>query len=61
MPPLGRHYDMPVIVDESLARLPYIAFTLGTHRDVVRISFEDFFRLARPVAGEIAARSLVPA
>ena len=30
------------------------AFTLGTHRDTIRMSFADFERLAKPSVGPIA-------
>jgi Ala-tRNA(Pro) deacylase len=53
MPPFGDTCELPVIVDVGIAG-EYIAFTIGTHRDVVRMSFADFQRLARPKAAAIA-------
>ena len=53
MPPFGDTCDMPVMVDAAIAG-EFIAFTLGTHRDVIRMSFADFQRLARPSVGRIA-------
>jgi Ala-tRNA(Pro) deacylase len=53
MPPFGDTRELPVIMDKTLAA-DYIAFTIGTHRDLVRITFADFSRLARPVVGSIA-------
>ena len=47
MPPFGENIEMPVLVDAGIVG-EFIAFTLGTHRDVFRISFADFQRLARP-------------
>ena len=47
MPPLGEGCEMPVIVDLDLTG-DFIVFTIGTHRDVVRMSFKDFEVLARP-------------
>lgn len=53
MPPFSHTCEIPVIVDVGIAG-EYIAFTLGTHRDVVRLSFADFQRLANPKAAAIA-------
>jgi Ala-tRNA(Pro) deacylase len=52
MPPLGDSCEMPVIVDAGIAG-DFIAFTIGTHRDVVRMSFADFQRLANPKVASI--------
>lgn len=54
MPPFGDACPMPVIVDPAIVG-DYIAFTIGTHRDVVRMSFADFQRLATPKIGAIAS------
>jgi Ala-tRNA(Pro) deacylase len=53
MPPFGDACDLPVIVDAGIAG-DFIAFTIGTHRDVVRISFADFQRLAKPTVASFA-------
>jgi Ala-tRNA(Pro) deacylase len=53
MPPFGCAFEIPVIVDVGIAG-DFIAFTIGTHRDVVRMSFADFQRLANPKAACIA-------
>ena len=37
MPPINMRYQMPVIVDEALASSPYIAFTIGTRCDALRM------------------------
>ena len=49
MPPFGNLYDMPVFADESLARDKEIAFNAGSHRELVRLSWEDFSRLVEPI------------
>jgi Ala-tRNA(Pro) deacylase len=59
MPPFGDSCDLPVVVDAGIAG-DFIAFTIGTHRDVVRMSFADFQRLARPKAASIALSQEVP-
>ena len=53
MPPFGDSCELPVVVDTGLAG-PFIAFTIGTHRDVVRMSFANFRRLANPKVASIA-------
>ena len=54
MPPLGTFHDLPVAIDAQIARRRFIAFTAGTHRDVIRMSYDDFQRLVRPVEGIFA-------
>jgi Ala-tRNA(Pro) deacylase len=54
MPPFGHLYGLPVYVDRSLARDDEIVFNAGTHRDTIRMRFEDFARLARPELADFA-------
>ena len=55
MPPFGNLYDMEVFVDESLTLDKEIAFNAGSHRELVRMSFEDFLRLVKPTIANFAA------
>ena len=48
MPPFGSFYDLAVYVDESLAADDAIVFNAGTHRDAIRIRYDDFVRLTKP-------------
>jgi len=48
MPPFGSLYDLPVYVDESLAKDQEIVFNAGTHHDAIRMRYDDFLRLAEP-------------
>jgi len=48
MPPFGALYNLPVYVDESLAKDAEVVFNAGTHHDAVRMRYDDFVRLARP-------------
>lgn len=48
MPPFGALYNLPVYVDESLAKDKEVIFNAGTHHDAVRMAYEDFVRLATP-------------
>ena len=58
MPPFGDACEMPVIVDPTITA-DYIAFTIGTHRDVVRMSFADFERIARPKIASIVTQEVL--
>lgn len=48
MPPFGNLFDMPVFVDENLSKEKEIAFSAGSHNEVIRLSYDDFNRLAKP-------------
>lgn len=51
MPPFGPLYHQRVFVDSLLAGETTIVFNAGTHRDAVRMRFDDFAAIARPVIG----------
>jgi Ala-tRNA(Pro) deacylase len=48
MPPFGSLYNLAVYVDESLAADNAIVFNAGTHRDAIRMRYDDFVRLTKP-------------
>jgi Ala-tRNA(Pro) deacylase len=48
MPPFGNLFGIPVFVEESLARDREIAFNAGSHRELIRMSWEDFEKLVEP-------------
>lgn len=48
MPIFGSLYGIPVLVAEELTSKAEIAFTAGTHRDVVRLGMKDFLDAERP-------------
>lgn len=48
MPPFGNLYDMDVYASKSLAKNKEIAFNAGTHTELIRMSYDDFERLAHP-------------
>ena len=53
MPPFGNLYGMDVCADERLAKDKEIAFNAGSHRELIRLAWEDFNRLARPQMVEL--------
>lgn len=48
MPPFGNLYDMDTIVAKVLEEDKEIAFNAGTHRELIRMAYEDFKKLAKP-------------
>ncbi len=48
MPPFGNFYGMEVFVAPSLSKDNEIIFNGGTHRDLVKMSYQDFERLVEP-------------
>jgi len=48
MPPFGNLYGIDVFADESLAKAKEIAFNAGSHRELIRLGWEDFERLVKP-------------
>ena len=61
MPPFGNLYGMDVIVDENLAFDREVAFNACSHRELIRLSWADFERLADPKIARFAARATVEA
>ncbi len=54
MPPFGNLFDMPVLVDTTLAEDEEIVFNAGSHTELVRMAYADFERLARPRRIDVA-------
>ena len=54
MPPFGNLYGMPVFVDASLAKDKEIAFNAGSHRELMRLAYDDFARLVQPTVLQFA-------
>jgi hypothetical protein len=54
MPPFGPLYRQTVYADEALAYDDEIVFNAGTHGDAIRMRYEDFAAIARPIVGRFA-------
>ena len=52
MPPFGRLYEMPLFVDSCFSKAQEILFQAGNHREVVRMPYEAFERLAEPMVDD---------
>ena len=55
MPPFGNLYDVLVYVDRALSEDVEIVFQAGTHRETMKISYQDYARLAQPTVADFAA------
>jgi Ala-tRNA(Pro) deacylase len=55
MPPFGNLFGMTVFADESLTKDKEIAFNAGSHRELIRMSWEDYRKLAEPKVTRIGA------
>ena len=55
MPPFGNLYGLAVFADESLTKDKEIAFNAGSHRELVRMAWEDFQKLVEPKVIRFAA------
>ena len=57
MPPFGNLFGMDVYVDESLAEDTEIAFSAGTHTEMMRLAFADYRRLVQPRVVRLCRRA----
>src|SRR5215467_7234562 len=53
MPPFGNLYGMTVYADANLASNEEITFTAGSHRELVRMDWEDLVRLVKPTVDDL--------
>jgi Ala-tRNA(Pro) deacylase len=53
MPPFGNLYDMTVYADADLAENEEITFIAGTHRELVRMNWNDMMRLVNPIVDNL--------
>ena len=55
MPPFGNLFGVPVYADATLEKDAVIAFNAGTHRELIRMSWDDYKRLVQPTMMSFAA------
>jgi Ala-tRNA(Pro) deacylase len=48
MPPFGNLYGMDVFVSDNLSHDEFITFNAGTHSELLKMSYRDFYNLTRP-------------
>jgi Ala-tRNA(Pro) deacylase len=56
MPPFGNLYGLTTYVDKSLTQEDYIVFEAGTHTDAIKLSYQDYERIAKPRIGDLATK-----
>jgi Ala-tRNA(Pro) deacylase len=54
MPPFGNLYGLDVYASKLLANDEEIVFNAGTHTELIRMAYADFFRLVEPKVASIA-------
>ncbi len=59
MPPFGNMYGMDVYVAESLAEDEEIAFNACSHTELIKMRFDDFEELVKPIRLRFSALSKV--
>ncbi len=57
MPPFGNLYGMETFVADALAEDDEIAFSAGSHSELIRMAYADFERLVCPKVMHFAARA----
>lgn len=55
MPPFGNLFGVPVYADMTLEKDREIAFNAGTHRELIRMKWEDYKKLVQPTMINFAA------
>jgi Ala-tRNA(Pro) deacylase len=56
IPPVGALFDLPLYVEESLARADGITFFAGKRTEVISMRFREYFRIVEPKLVELARR-----
>jgi Ala-tRNA(Pro) deacylase len=56
IPPFGSLYNMPTVVDESLAEDDQITFEAQSHEEAMRMAYRDFEEIEHPRRGHFARR-----
>ncbi len=57
MPPFGNLWGMRVFVDERLVEGEEIAFSAGSHTELIRLSYADYARLVNPSVAHLSTRN----
>jgi len=58
MPAIGRLYGLPCYIDETLLDGPSVCFKGGNHREGVRISSYEYWRIAQAEVGDFRLRKI---
>lgn len=55
-PPFGPLFNLPVYVDRRLTEQEKIELNGGTHRDEIRMSYDEFARVTEPIVVDFGVR-----
>jgi Ala-tRNA(Pro) deacylase len=55
MPPFGGLYGLDTYASDRLAEQREIAFNAGSHTELIKLSYQDFERLAKPKIAKVTA------
>lgn len=55
MPPFGSLYGLDTYASDRLAEQREIAFNAGSHTELIKLSYQDFERLAKPKIAKVTA------
>ncbi len=58
MPPFGNLYGMDTLCAHALTEDDEIAFNAGSHTELIRLKFADFFRIVKPTVLEFAVQNV---
>jgi len=58
MPPFGNLYGMDVLCAHALTEDDEIAFNAGSHTELIRMKFADFYRVVKPTILEFAVQNV---
>ena len=53
-PPFGNLYGLTTFVDRNLAEDREIVFQAGTHRQAIRMTFQDYANIVQPIVADLA-------
>lgn len=56
VPPFGNLYELPVYADRELLNEDDIAFSAGTHTQIIRLAAADYRELVQPRPGDFAVK-----
>jgi len=56
MPPFGNLYDLPVYCANALSEDLEIAFSAGSHSELIRLAFADYEQLVQPEVARFSKR-----
>ena len=56
MPPFGNLYDMPVYCSDALSEDLEVAFSAGSHSELIRLAYADYEQLVQPEIASFSKR-----